>query len=65
MSRYVVQAWSGDDVHEHGHPLHYTPTAPTRTIIDVDPVAVKTGLIDASGREIFRLPDTIKMGFRV
>ena len=58
MSRYVERprAWSSD--------THVMEVRPTCEVLMPDPSPIRTGLLAASGMDLYRLPDTIPCGFR-
>lgn len=65
MSRYVTRAWTGDET--WGDSVHYAnqvSTAKTCVVIDEDHKPARTGLVDVAGRDIYRLPDQTRCGFR-
>ena len=61
MSRYVPRAipprlWSDD----HDGP---TTQRPTMTVHEADPAPEPTGLLDAAGVPLYRVRETVRMGF--
>lgn len=55
MTRYITRAWSSD--------THTPEDRPSCTVYEAEDAPIDTGLLDANGTPLYRLPERRRIGF--